>query len=523
MAPLLWVLGPGGRPASSGEEGHSAGAASEPALGATSGDVAGQAVTKQVQPRPDSEVIPEHGAIVASARLRHEDLHRALEGRVDPELLGTQNLAHAMTFGALDIELEGVDAGAPLSVLMVGADAGLGVAALVEIEDSEGLVRTAEAAGLSVRSRDGLGLVGEPAFVDAAEDFAFEHLRAAPDHSELVIYPALLELLVSEEAEQDIGPLVGRESALGVLLAAHRPLFFEWARVLVSQVDHVNVSLARDADSSEVFVHIYPRSGTELETFIAAQRPSDYGLLDEIPGPGWPDYIIAGDVELAAGAASEQLVEVLVKELGALFGPARGGRSWSELSTDWISTLTGELALAQVRRPLGPSAQGVIMLGSRKGESSQASWRELRAAQGPVRIGIPSHLELDLDGQSYDDVMIDVATRRSLPGGEVPAGQELLVNYSAGFDQRWVFVDPKPLTVAKVINAVRGHGEFSTLAAAPELVPALADSRALGESVLVWIRPRDSLNVAGLPIRGEALTIGLGRRGDALSVHLGLR
>jgi hypothetical protein len=447
-----------------------------------------------------------------------------LADRVDPSLLGDDDLARWLVGELLHLELAGVVPGAPLLLMMVAPKQGfedVGFAALVEVADAETLAQVAKAAGFTVRTRDGFALIGPPVLMDAAEDFAFAHMRATPDHSELIIYPKLLEALVSDKAERDVSAWPAPPTALGMVLWSQFPILFDQGRAFVDQIDRVHLSLARDADSSDLFVHVYPQPGTALETFIAAQTPSDFALLGDIPGQGWPDYIIVGAVEL--GPARAPLIDVLAQDNTNHFGASRAPQPWSELFADWLATLTGEIAMAQIIRPYGPSAQGAILLGSHDGAASQIGWRSLRAAQGPGQLGIPSKLEIELDAESYDEVMIDKATRVSLPGGEIPAGEVLLVNHTAGFDQRWTFVDPQPLTVAKVINAVRGRGDRPTLDSTHALAPVLADSRALGESLLAWVHLSEALNVAGLPLQAEALTIGFGRHGDALSIHFGLR
>jgi hypothetical protein len=212
---------------------------------------------------------------------------KALEGvraYLDAVVPGSGAQAYGAMRGALASiagarSLDGLDAAAPMYVLVVEGKAARGAAILGKVADARLLAKSAGSAH-TVR-KQGWAMLGPKPVVDAVADYGFGALAPAPSAASPRATVYVRPFLANHAAEI----VAARSSA-----AAGNPMMGELAGMMFDGVisvlgdcDKLVVVLEANQASGAIDLAFVPRAGTRLAAFVAAQRPSDFALLAKLP------------------------------------------------------------------------------------------------------------------------------------------------------------------------------------------------------------------------------------------------
>jgi hypothetical protein len=526
LLPLLWVLRPDSkREAADAEHRERAFAPTEitpPTLSSPSEP------PDFVRGPEDSPRISERAGVVATLQLptgiELVDLGLVLDN-IEPGFAAElRRNAPGVLQDAAGVALDGARPTRPISVLMADPITHPHpFAVLVEVEDIDALRKAVPASKSGLRERGGLALLGPPAVLDAVEDYAFTNLGTPPEHSELIVYPASLATVVAPLIQEQLDKMANDpDKALAESLAA-------MLLTLLDSCDRIVVSVDAGRRSTDAFVHLYPRPGTTLQTFIAAQVPATHDLLAKLPA-GEPASIISGTVR--GGGATEGMLGALGLTCASVMPGVLDATQWAAKFEPLVATSDGRFAAMIGQGAEPPSLpQSWVLYGSEDEAATLASMRTLMEFTAAVsahvwggRIKATARPELELhDGVSIDrlDITIDHSSlpahvRASLDASDprLTQGQEF-----AAFDG--VMAMGGAGEVAMMIDAVRGRSSYQP---SDDIAHALANSSALGESVFLWLDFLPAEPRPGAPTAPrERSVIGVGKQGEALSLHVSLR
>jgi hypothetical protein len=487
---------------------------------------------ERVQAPRDSAAVLERGAIVATLQIPSgttlADLSRAADN-IQPGIAQVmRSQAPALLRDTIGVEFEGAKLSGCISLLLVDPEAHeLPLALLVEVEDLEALREAVAPTKRELRERDDLALIGPPAVVAAVEQYAFEHLRSAPDHSELVLYPAPAAKLLAPQLRTLLAQMKDQGGPTGPatvgMLESFGPVFED----LIAQTDRVVVSVAASSQSTDLFIRVYPRPSTELQGFVAAQAPASHELLGKLPTAD-PALVISG--AFRAGAAADSILDASAAALAGLFQSELGTDAWATRIRAWTDTVDGRLAFSVEFD--GSDAKIWAAYGSSDEAATRAAWRGLMetiaAAKGSELIGMTTSVQYQRDVAEHDGVSID-RYRSIADTSQLPADiRAQLAATGQSLDQRYEFAvfdgmmagAPEGETT-RLIDAARGKQPGLQLSGRAAL--AMTNSTALGESVFYFA---DFARFDPRGTDGErpfaAMVMALGKHGDALSLHISL-
>jgi hypothetical protein len=299
--------------------------------------------------------------------------------------------------------------------------------------------------------------------------------------------------------------------------------YFDGLMTAARDSDRVDVVLDGSKDLGGVDLALVPRRGTRLATFVAAQRPSSYALLDKLPA-GTSPIVMAG--HLVSGPYRQGLLELMTKIYGASL-PGDGAAAMAEL----MKAASGEIAMRMTMAPgkpmelvevfgLDDAARFDGALGKMLGLFAKPRTLDGMGTKSTF-VAIPSTPAHDgvtprgLD-VTYDFTALPAATRTQMAamfgGGTMHmhvATFDKLAGVAMGVDSAAM--------VGAVIDTARGHA----VAAAPSaaVTALLAGSRARQESVAMVM---DLGVLMGAGAGDRAVMMSLGFAGGAFHVHLAL-
>ena len=487
----------------------------------------------------DSPAIAQTGEVMATLQLPSgcsiDDLAPVIEGFA-PGATAKARLQMPITLGELaGMKLDGAALTAPISIVVVDPNANPEPAALVvEFDDLERLRASASEAGRELRVRDRLALIGSPAVVAAVESFAFTNLAKAPDHTELVLYPAALMRSLGPMIEQGLATMpttgpTGAEASIATMAKS----MVGMTRAFGEQSGRVVISVTASKRSADIYMRVYPIAGTTLAKFVAAQVPADHALLAKLQRSPDTSAVISGRFE--AGAARASMLELFSGMMREFYGSTLSIEAWDAMLADWLDALDGRVAMSvKLGMLTAPGVQRMaILMGSSDPERLRSSWRAMIEAMSasPVpfmqAMGMKMSFDSTPNALEHEGVVIDRFETHTDISAMTPqmqtamkaAGSDHQVIHFAAFDQVGA-MGSSAEDIEGLIDAVRSESEPAPLG--PDLAHALAASTARGESLFYWfdfagLMPTPNV---GLPFRG--VVMGMGKQGDALSLCISL-
>lgn len=440
------------------------------------------------------------------------------------------------------MSLDGAKLDAPISFVAVKPSLDdKPLALLVHVEDLAKLEAAAKGSGLELRERDGLALIGPPAVVAAAEAFAFGNLTTVPDHTELIIYPALLAESLGPQIEE---ALTLMDAQLGAQNPSVQPLMRMYVDALIGmtkQTDRFVISVSAGQTGTDLQARAYPLAGSELAGFVAAQIPSSHPLLSKLPNNASQTMLMSGEVH--SGPATPSLVAFTVAAMSSMYGGALPAETWTEIMSAWTETLDGQVAMSMTMSlPSGGGATPGMSIQGLTGATDAAAMRKawrgmvgaLAKAQGEGdgidMMGMKISVEYGDDVLEHDGVGVDLYTTnvdvQNLPEDQRAAIEAMgsasqSINF-ATFDKVGALAtaDEDNKSMRALIDAARGQGQGFTPAGG--LASALATSTERGESLFCYLDVTTiAPNVDKLPF--QAMVMAFGKQGDALSMRMSLQ
>lgn len=384
--------------------------------------------------------------------------------------------------------LDGLDLFAPRYVLVVdgGSDA-RGLVLVGKVSDPKAFARGAGTAQTTV-SR-GWGAIGPKAAVRSVAKYALATLPSQPAVAAptAVVYVTRVVDRYRDELQafraQTIAGMSGSQST--PQLSSIITTYIDGLYGLLSDGDRIVVTLDVGQNLGGLDVAVVPKRGSRLAAFIAAQRASDYALLDKLPAGATP-MVMAGRIDAGPYRAG------LLDAMAAMYGAA--GKDMLEAIAAIMAASTGDLAIAMRMGGGKPMSMTQVFGVADKRAADAAIDRLLgilKAGRTVNMVGLATtfkttgnlvHDGVVLKGYetTYDYSKLSVAQRAQLdtmsPGGKH-------VSRIATFDALGLMAvggDP-----AAVIDAARGKRDHFTLGA--DATAYLASSRARKESFFAAI------------------------------------
>lgn len=516
-----------------------------------------KSVTPPPAPKPLEEVAPmtvdsapiaEVGAVVMTAQLPTGTLLQDLVPVIDKFAPGTSMMLKLQLPPGLaelaGMSLEGAKLDAPFSIVVVNpALDEQPLALLVQVEDLAKLQANAASGGRELRERDGLALIGPAAVVAAAEDVAFNHLTKYPDHTEIVIYPAQLAESLAPQIAQAMAAMNAQLSATNPGVQMMMQMYVDGLLGMTKQTERFVISVSAGKTTTDLFARVYPRAGTQLASFVAAQAPSTHPLLSKLPNTSAQTILMTG--EMHAGAATPALIEFGIAAMNSMYADAMPVEVWSEIMTAWAESLDGQyamsvnLSLPGGTAPPGMSLQGLI--GASDAAGMRKAWRDMMGALAKAQanngdgggldmMGMKVSVEYGEDVVTHEGVGVDLYTT-NIDMQSVPEDQRAIMEAAGSARQSMNFAsfdnvgalataDEDSQTMRALIDAARGKNPGFTPAGG--LASALATSTERGESLFTYF-DIGSFTPAGAAVPFRVIVMAIGKQGDALSMRLSLQ
>lgn len=456
----------------------------------------------------DSAPIAELGEVVATAQIPTGTQMNDLAAFADWIQPNVSTLARMQAPKLLEegagMKLAGAKLDGPISLLVVDPskhDSPVGL--FVAVADSEKLAAAAEKAGRGYLEREGYALLGPKDVVEAAGEWAFANLLKAPDHSEFIVYPGPLMEAAGPMIEEGMRAANEQMAAQGTpgmsaLLGAYEAGF----RGLTSQTERIVLSVAAGQASSDINMHFYPKAGSQMEKFIAAQVPSDHALMKQLPPNEKAGFVMSG--ELHGGEAHAALVEFMGEVSGAMYKSELSAAQWSELMGTWLDVLDGRVAMAIDASSMAEGKPKMMisgLMGARDTESMRKVWRELietfvkvSGASGTEMMGMGISAKFEPEARAHEDVAVDRYTT-TLDISKLPEEQRAIIEEAGATTQAMEFAAFDNLgamsstegghSVDQLIDSARGKGGTFTPSAA--LTAVFADAQSHGESFIYFM------------------------------------
>jgi hypothetical protein len=482
----------------------------------------------------DSPAVADVGEVVATAQLptgtKRSDVAAVLDSfQPGASMLIAMQLPKALE-QAVGFKLNDVKLDAPISVVVVNPTLHeLPIAALVEAKNIDALTSKAKAAGYEVRSRGNRALIGPAPVVAAAETFAFEQLGAVPDHSELILYPSLLLSTYADTITEGLDAMGAEMAALGGGGGSDMlRTYFNGLLAVGHQTDRVVLSLGSTPGAPELIARAYPKPGSALASFTAAQVPADPSLLVKLPQTDATMIMVAN---IHAGAAREPLVDFTLEFMSSMYkGVSR--QQWLDVVNPWLDNIDGRFVAAVRFDPT--QTQGMPMqslISTSDSTAMRSAWRAMlttMAAAPPAEImGMKFGIRYQTDVLTHEGVAVDLYETVSDYSG-LPADQRALVEATAsdqpmhlaafdGFGAMASATDDAA-AIQALIDAARGKG--GTFVAGDDLTAALALSQKRGDSAIIYFDV-SGFAPAQTPFRSLVMT--MGKDGAALSMRMAVR
>jgi hypothetical protein len=307
------------------------------ALGVFGLGAAMPAAARAEPPRAPTELMA-NVAIGPAATLRnlaaYADAAKPGAGAAVAEPIVRAGLAGAVGATSLD----GFDPGSWSYLLIASLDGAPALALVSKVSDAKLLAASAGTA--QVRSKGGWAIVGPGPMVERLGAYALATLPAqrAPGALTATVYvPHILALFknqIDAARTQFLATMAGPAAQMAPLMTG----YFDGLLSVAADTEKVVVTLEATADLASLDLALVPRPGSRLAKFVAAQRPSNYALLDRLPDMS-AAVLFGGHLEL--GPYSEHLLETMA----AFYGPAVSKELLAAMRA-LTKVMTGELGVA---------------------------------------------------------------------------------------------------------------------------------------------------------------------------------
>lgn len=234
--------------------------------------------------------------------------------------------------------LDGLDPASWSYLLVASVDGGPALAVVSKVRDAKLLAASAGAA--QVMSRGGWAIVGPAPMVERVGTYALATLPAqrAPGALTATVYVPHLLTLFKNQIDATRAQLLATMAGPAAQMRALMTGYIDGLLSVAADTEKAVVTLEATADLASLDVALVPRPGSQLAKFVAAQRPSNYALLDRLPDMS-AAVLFAGHLEL--GPYSDHLLELMA----TFYGPAVSKELLAAMRA-LTKVMTGDLGVA---------------------------------------------------------------------------------------------------------------------------------------------------------------------------------
>ena len=437
------------------------------------------------------------------------------------------------------VDLAGADLSAPVSLVVLNPKkVAQPFVLLVKARDSAALKASAEKAGRSVVSQNGLSLIGSPAAVKSAQSFAFAHL--ARPSAELIgtVYPGPLARAYKGDVDRAIAEMseTMRGVGMGPALQTMMEIYREMLDGLGEQTDRATIRLGSAGSSSELYISLYPKSGTTMAAFTAAQIPAPHQLLGKLPTSRAPTALFSG--QMHAGTAMDVMTEFGARAMMLVIGKDKGAEL-AKLLSSWLAAFDGRVAMVmdmKLAQGAPPIIKARYLMGSSDADAMRKGWRGMmRLMSRDTKTGKPTEMmgmKFDIDfkeqATEIDGVEVDFySSKMDLSSFDAPMREAMK---AANVDQKMYFAvfdkfaamsmaSDSPAEMKELIDCARGKAPGYK--PGPGFATALGRSKERKESML-FAMDVAAIAPPGAPIPFQLVAMGLGRQDGALVLRVAL-
>ncbi|KIG15579.1 hypothetical protein DB30_05453 [Enhygromyxa salina] len=501
-----------------------------------------QPLPQVAPPTVDSAPIADVGDVVATVQLptgtNVQDLMPIVEKFAPGMSAMVRMQLPTMLADVAGMSLDGAKLDAPISIVAVEPSlATQPLALLVHTKDLAKLQAAAKGAGLELRERDGLALIGPSAVVAAAETFAFTNLKAAPDHTEIVIYPPQLAASLGPQIEAAMAMMDAQLAGTNPGMQGLMRMYVDALLGVTKQTERFVISVSAGQTSTDLHARAYPLAGSELAAFVAAQTPSNHPLLAKLPSTATQTMVMSGEIH--SGPTTASLIGFSVAAMESMYSGAMPAETWTEIMTAWADTLDGQFAMSMtLSLPTGTTQPGMsiqALTGATDADGMRKAWRDMVGAlakgqDGVDMMGMKVAIDYRNDVVEHDGVGVDLYTT-NIDVTSLPEDQRAMIEATNSASQSVNFAtfdkfgaiattDEDNKSMRTLIDAARGKGQ--ALEPTPGLASALAISTERGESLFSYF---DMTTVAPDPSKMpfRAFVMAFGKQGDALAIRFSLQ
>jgi hypothetical protein len=386
--------------------------------------------------------------------------------------------------------LDGIDPASWMYLLVVSTVDTPSIGLLARVADAQVL---AASAGGKLVIKGGWAVIGGKPVIERAGGFAFATLAAQPTPTAPSATVYFAHVLSRYRNEIDV---VRRQVAAAVVQAGSsdgmmRMMggFADDVYAELGDVEQVDVTVEATPELAAIDLALAPRPKSRFASFVAVQRPSDYGLLGKLPAAPRAAGVVAGHIE--AGPYHDGLVAM---------SAAIYGTGIDEIRTTvgaLLKACTGDIAMVLQMSPDTGMSAGQLLGVSDTAAANRAiagmldlfkSGRTVDSNQISTTLttlpDAPSHEGVVLRGYrtTYDLSKAPPAQRKAIERIARAGGTDTRI---AAFDKvGTVVAGPDALADAgRVIDAARGKA--ARFVPSPTLAGFLADSRARKDSMVM--------------------------------------
>lgn len=358
--------------------------------------------------------------------------------------------------------------------------------AVLHARDEAALAKTLDR-DETTRSANGWTVIGKPAAIDHVLAWATTSLvsTSAPTRITAVVYPAAIRARWADEIRKELekGPPSPASTALRDLVLG-----------LLEQTERVEGFADVEGDDAVMEVTITPRAGSTFAIVLAAQTPSTFALLEQLPFPSI-NGTMAGHVEL--GPLSKPLHDLLAGLLASELAEAPPGiaPALGSLLDTFFAVNTGEYA------GIGSIGSNSVVNTFGVSDTARVSSTLDALVRAVLAIPLPPGIRAVIEPiDTYDGVTI---TSAKLLAGEIAA----MTATWAAWDGRFALVitDPDGLVMRSTIQASRGKSSVPR-----DVARVLDEARKRGDSLVDTIDMMEGEQppfAMGLGVRSGALRI----------------
>lgn len=394
--------------------------------------------------------------------------------------------------------LDGAAGDAPVHILVVDPNQHeRPMAVVVAVTDAGKLKAAADAAGVAIRAKGGVAVVGSEPVVALVADWALSELpRAkAPTAPTATAFSAALLANYRTQIEgfgdsmkQTMAATAGGNATAGEIMAAYARGIV-WA---LENSEHVTLSLDAGSTAASLSFGVAARKGSSLAAFFAAQTPSDFALLGRLP-PGAAPVVMAGSWHL--GPLRAEVLAFMEKILVGLYG-APASAEMTALLNAWADAATGELAVTMEMAPGRVRMTQLVAVEGAAALHTATGAFFARYAQKPLEttsMGIKTTFTgkanaVTVDGVSFHRYTSAVDTTAMPPEQAQAAtmfGKEQVGLIGAWDDVVGVTMGGDQAAPKALLDASRGKG--ARLVLPPRVAADLADARVRKESFYYYM------------------------------------